>query len=194
MEKKLVVWVCDDDPVFLEFMEQLIQEEWGYSTTCFSSPETMYDALRHVEKLPDCIFLDILFGQDTSLKVGTAIREDYPSVRIVYVTGYRQFLPEVFEADPVYFLEKPVDANKLSAAFEAAKRSGRPKSEADILTLQKGKSYLRIPLTEIDCIESDRRKICAHCGENTVVWNERLPEVQKRLPRICSRALTRVFS
>ncbi len=75
--------------------------------------------------VPDLILADWLLGEETGYEVTLAVRERYPDVRALFITGYPQerIRQQARQVSPWPVLEKPVDVDVLIAAIDEALRS-----------------------------------------------------------------------
>ena len=82
------------------------------------------DALRHLEgNRVDVALLDINMPGMSGLEMAKKLREKWPEMQIIFLTGFPQYALEAYEVHPSGYLLKPVKKDKLAAelAYAAAK-------------------------------------------------------------------------
>jgi len=74
----------------------------------------------------DCIFLDIEIGEMNGIDVSRYLRETLKneSTEIIYVSSHTQYAVELFDFDPVTFLIKPIEEEKITKAFNKFLKRG----------------------------------------------------------------------
>jgi two-component system, LytTR family, response regulator LytT len=127
-ERGLRVIVADD--------EQLARDELCYLIGELDGVEVLAQAGNGLEALeiigkysPDLVFLDIQMPGLTGFEVARRLAATDPPPSVVFVTAFDQYAIEAFEVEAVDYLVKPVDAARLDAAVQRARRrlgSSRP--------------------------------------------------------------------
>ena len=121
--------VCDDDRCFATRLEEMVLQEAlqaGISaeTEVYSDGDTLVTDLQKGYRY-ELIFLDIEMKRINGIKAAHAIRGMDRSVLLIYVSGYEQYLKELFEVEPFRFLQKPLNDSKFRRYFhEACDRIG----------------------------------------------------------------------
>lgn len=125
----LRIAVCDDDSRFSAELENLILQEalqagLNVGTEVYSDGDTLVSDIDKGYRY-DLIYLDIEMKRVNGIRAARTIREIDRSVLLIYVSGYEQYLKELFEVEPFRFLQKPLDSRKFRRYFyEAYKRIG----------------------------------------------------------------------
>lgn len=109
--------VCDDDLRFTAGLEEMVRRDAadagiGVETEAYSDGGTLAADIEKGYRY-DLIFLDIEMGRVDGISAARQIRRIDRSVLLIYVSGYEQYLKELFEVEPFRFLSKPVDAARL---------------------------------------------------------------------------------
>ena len=120
----LRIAVCDDDLKFTGDFETLVLQESRnmgirVETDVFSDGDTLVKSILSGERY-NLIFLDIEMKQVDGISAARCIREIDRSVLLIYISGYDQYLKELFEVEPFRFLSKPVNDNKFCRYFREA--------------------------------------------------------------------------
>lgn len=152
---------CDDDKNMLALLEKWVKEYMGEKTYHFFAYNNGIDLLKEMEHYkgtePQILFMDIKLKNDNGIDVAKLLNEGYGNTAVIFVSGYTEYLEESFEADPVFFLVKPLKKDRFEKAMEkATEKLG--KAERKFLLL-KGKELRRVFYDEIYYIESAGRKL-----------------------------------
>lgn len=118
------------------------------------------------EQRADVVLADISMYQVTGLEVANVIREKYPWMKVVLISGYREFeyAREALRCKVYEYLLKPIDDEKLNSIF------AQIKSELDMLKREEllmenldKMEYMRI-------LEVAKRIVSAVLGESEEKW------------------------
>ncbi len=125
----LKIAVCDDDIRFAAKLENMILQEalqagLSAETEIYSDGDTLVADMQKGYRY-ELIFLDIEMERLNGIRAAHIIREMDCSVLLIYVSGYEQYLKELFEVEPFRFLQKPLDDERFRRYFhEACERIG----------------------------------------------------------------------
>jgi CheY-like chemotaxis protein len=166
-EPQLKLLVVEDDLASLELMAEVFGSLHADVHTIYES--TKAAAVVNQEKF-DGIFLDLEMPGLHGLDLARLIRDSSwnRSTPIIIVTGQdeRKTMQQAFTAGATFFLQKPVDRQKLTGLFRVV-RGG---------LLESRRRHLRVPLqTEITCTVGSR-------GLRGHSWNLSHGGMQIRLP------------
>lgn len=123
-EPSATVYVVDDEPDMLKAVERLLGAA-GFSVRTFPSPE-QFLAL-HDDMAPGCIVLDLALPGLNGLELQQALQAQGSSLPIIFLTGRGDIAASVraMKLGAADFLTKPVDADELIAAVDAALERNR---------------------------------------------------------------------
>lgn len=173
--------LCDDDPVFLENMSQLVNEylpEQGM-VHCFTNG---LDLLRFCEKEPPhLIFLDIQMPGLDGLHIARELRKFQPFITIVIVTHYREFALQGYDIRAFDYLVKPISRQKVKRIIDELYLLPFAK-EKHFFIFNKTKIFLP-PLDSLLYFESCGRLINAYPYQGCYSWYGKLGELERQLPR-----------
>jgi CheY-like chemotaxis protein/lambda repressor-like predicted transcriptional regulator len=135
----LSVLVLDDDPDFLQYIRQVLDEA-GHETRCVESPQAFYEACE--TRLPDVALLDIKMGPASGTDVLAEIRRRWPRLCVIVITGYPSLdsMRQTFKLDIFDYLTKPFGVEELRRALaQAAARLGLGRRPQDRLRIELGR-------------------------------------------------------
>ena len=123
-EPGATVYVVDDEPDMLKALERLLGAA-GFSVRTFPSPEQFM--AQHDDAAPGCIVLDLALPGLNGLELQQALQAQGSELPIVFLTGRGDIAASVraMKLGAADFLTKPVDADELIAAVDAALERNR---------------------------------------------------------------------
>ena len=123
-EPGATVYVVDDEADMLKALERLLGAA-GFSVETFSSPEQFL--AQHDDMAPGCIVLDLALPGRNGLQLQQALQAQGSSLPIIFLTGRGDIAASVraMKLGAADFLTKPVDADELIAAVDAALERNR---------------------------------------------------------------------
>lgn len=157
------VAICDDDLFICTQIEDILtsyakQSFIKISVDCFYSGESILRFFDRGNSF-DLIYLDIELGKINGVEVGQyirKIRKDYIT-DIVYISGKDSYYRQLFDVQPLNFIEKPIDPqfviNSLKLSLEKRKKS------TGFFEYQKGNETYKTEIDNILYFESMNRKI-----------------------------------
>jgi FixJ family two-component response regulator len=123
-EPSATVYVVDDEADMLKALERLLGAA-GFCVRTFAAPEQFL--AQHDDTAPGCIVLDLALPGLNGLELQQALRAQGSALPIVFLTGRGDIASSVraMKLGAADFLTKPVDADELIAAVDAALERNR---------------------------------------------------------------------
>ena len=180
--------ICDDDEKLCRIL-QIFLEEYGESRGISVDVEVFSDGeilLQQLEtgKQYDLLFLDIIMKHVDGIRVGEFVRnrmEDFHT-RILYMSGSKEHLLELFDSQPVGFLEKPLTREKVNSGMDRILRQ----MEENSFCYRSGRISRQVPYREILYYESCGRKVLVHTNDGTM-------NILENCPRSWTRGFRLIF-
>ncbi|WP_334115702.1 response regulator [Ligilactobacillus sp.] len=98
---------ADDEKIALEQLVKTIEAvSDNAEVTSFENPRRLLEYAR--ENPCDVAFLDIEMGALTGIDVAKQLKQWYPKINIIFVTGYDEYMHEAFKLRASGYVEKPV--------------------------------------------------------------------------------------
>lgn len=120
----ITIAICDDDNYICSQIEKYIL---NYSKTknikfdieVFYSGESLTNFIMKEHSF-DLIFLDIELITQTGVQLANKIRNEFDdySTKIVFITSKDGYEQELFDVQPLNFIKKPIDFEKLKKCIE----------------------------------------------------------------------------
>lgn len=172
--------LCEDEKPQLEYITELInryakENHKTFQIDAYTSAE-QFLFKQEDEEPYDLFILDIQLGQMSGMDLAKKIREKDKDVRIIFLTGLKDYAIEGYEVGAVRYLLKPVQEQVL---FELlSKFSDEIETEEIKYFLYQASGYTkRIPLSDIYYIESEGHYVNIHTAKENNRWKTSLSSV-----------------
>ncbi|MDH5590188.1 MAG: PAS domain S-box protein [Gemmatimonadota bacterium] len=113
------ILVVEDEPQVRLLMEESMRVG-GYEVLIARSAEEGLDLFERLDRLPDLIVSDVMLPQKSGPEMVTRIREQYPDIPVLFVSGYTHTYLDTARipgSDRVRFLPKPFRPRQLLNAI-----------------------------------------------------------------------------
>ena len=163
--------ICDSDvnetnKLKNEIINILDDKVW---VTVYNNPFALVTHIvDEVKGQVDIIFMEVCFNNQDGVYIAETILNEYPHIKIIFMTSFIEKVKDIFRVNPVYFLTKPVEYKYLRDALDKTVKM-LDESNADILRIGNGigkNRILIVKMSDVYYIKSDRRKITFY-QENT---------------------------
>lgn len=149
----------------------------------FSKREELFDFLE--KQSAHLLFLDIELDQDSGFAVAKRLRQSFPELMIVFLTGHSSYAIDGYDFQPVNFLTKPINAIKLEQTLAEVRRllgkSHEQRSTKLMFHLQQG-GYRILDVRDICYIERLHRKNYMHTVDEVLcIANYTMHELEEML-------------
>lgn len=182
------VMIVDDQVEQVEVVKGFIQStdvQASFSVDSCASIAAFEEALSK-GYLPEIVFMDVSLsgeaGAEDGIDAARRLLAGRPGVQLVYVTGHSEYCTRAYRTEHVYFLLKPLARADFEDALEKAvfnlqERAARP------FGVKVGGRIVRVTPSDIDYIESDRRKIRIFTADRVIEAYESLSGILQKLPQ-----------
>lgn len=176
--------MCDDELPFAEQLRSLVmayakKRRVELQAETFASAEELLEEIENGAGF-EILFLDIEMRKMDGIELGKKLRERSYQTLIIYVSGYDQYMRQLFEAEPFRFLSKPLKQeeleNVLDKAFERISRFHR-----ELFTIRFGKNVVNLLCRDIVYLESNKRKVIVHIVRGEYEYYHKLDEAEEEL-------------
>ena len=136
----IVVAICEDEGYILEELRKKVEKyinrkSLDASIKTFTSGEELLKA----KKKLDIILLDLMLPGIDGLEVA---RQISGRSRIIFVTSYREYAVEAFDANAVHYLVKPVTEERLFSALDRAVNQTEQVDNQSLTLIKSGKTQV----------------------------------------------------
>lgn len=136
----IIVAICEDERYILEELRRKVEKyinrkSLDASIKTFMSGEELLKA----KKKLDIILLDLMLPGIDGLEVA---RQISCRSRIIFVTSYREYAVEAFDANAVHYLVKPVTEERLFLALDRAVNQTEQMDNQSLTLMKSGKTQV----------------------------------------------------
>lgn len=177
------IGICDDDYRILESLRRTVEIQYKDQAvvTGWKSP---WDVLEQFENTSYCsldiILIDIVLQEQNGIELAKKIQKHSRRTKIIFITGYIEFAPDIFQVEPVYLLKKPIRIEKLKEAIDRAIEKLQEEERQEVVLQNKG-AVLRININYVSYIENQKRKQIIYENDNIVSVYMKMDELEERL-------------
>lgn len=180
----LNIAICDDNQIFLNHLadtvEKLIKVE--HNIFKFSNANELLNRIEdYSSETVDIVITDIEMPGLDGVNMAKELKNIQPRIQFIFVTNYTEYIQEVFAVNPVYYILKPVDENKLAEALQKATNQLLDSDKRCFNVTSKNK-IVRIRFDDIKYVESYSRKIIVHETRRNTELLMKLDDFEKELP------------
>lgn len=182
---EFAVCLLDDDEAFLsefgrKLTEYLSTLPYSFSVSSFSRASELEKSAAHCQ--PDLIISDIqLAGEaENGIELLHRLRKQGCTADLIFLTGYLDFAPDVFEVRPLYFILKSEFAQRIPKAIDLFLEKKR-KAQNVLSVTFRNKTEL-IPVEDVLYCEHSMRKTMIVCKDRQYSVTTPLPRIAQDLP------------
>lgn len=179
----LSIVICDNNLTAVEQMKDMLARKFSsgeYRVYSFQTKDALKQAVLG-GLIPDIALIDVWIKSESGIELAKNLFSGKTHTQVIFVTSYREHYTEVYEAEHVYFLLKPVDYREFQRAMDKAIVQLKERAEKFLVLKTRG-TILRIAVDSICYIESVGRKITVHCREGSYEHYASLSSVISQLP------------
>lgn len=152
--------VCDDEPLHCAYAAQMIRthpECADAEIRQFLSPQELLNALAGETFPAEIAVVDIQMEEMNGIALARELNAHAPGCRIIFMSSYLEYAPDVYDAEHVYFVLKEQMKTRLLPALQKA-IEGLRSSMPDTIVLKERSTSYQIPVSEILYLERVLRK------------------------------------
>lgn len=177
------IGICDDDGRILESLKRTVelQYEDRAIVTGWKSPQDMLEQFEDTSYCSlDIVLIDIVLQEQNGIELAQEIQKRSRRTKIIFITGYIEFAPDIFQVEPVYLLKKPIRIEKLKEAIDRAIEKLQEEEQQEVVLQNKG-TVLRININYVSYVENQKRKQVIYENDNTVSVYMKMDELEEKL-------------
>lgn len=156
----MYILICDDEPAFGEKLQNAAAAFFAAKnipvqfTLCTSAEQVLHSSEAAAARIA---FLDVQLGNSNGIELGRRLKQQNPSLMLIYVSAYLEFAPEGYTVKAFRYLLKPDIERTLPPCLEDVCSELLQKQK--VLSVTVNRHPHQIPYDSIFFLESDGRQI-----------------------------------
>lgn len=173
------IFILDNEEIIVESLIGMLKNICGERVNIYGY--TDYDKFLKDIKLKKCdiLFMDIRLNEANGIEFIKENVEFLKNTKLIYITGYDEYVEDVFETDLVYLIKKPLNEEKVGKAY--LKAIEKINKENKVIVVKTLKETRKVKISEIFYIESDARLVNIHLKNEVLVSYAKLSDMEKLL-------------
>lgn len=169
--------ICEDEPLIAHKLETYMQQTFPLlQTQCvLSGEELLRSEKAHI------YLLDIQLTDSNGVELAKQIRAEQPHAQIIFITAYEQYVFDAFDVEPLHYLVKPLDEQKLKGVVERAIKKCEQAYEQQTFTIQVGQERVILNIADLYFAEVQGRNITLHLANETLTYSGRMAHLEQQL-------------
>ncbi len=174
--------VCEDSPIHLEKLVQLIKSNMTEPCQIFSylSSTEFKDCVKQKNMHFEIVFMDIQLGEDSGIALAKEVQSILPGIQVVFVSQYLDYISTVYETEHIYFIYKGNLEQYIPLALNKALGNIHSSGKQYLEFFWKREPYY-VSFDEIIYIERMLRTTEIHTVNSTYFTSEKLVSLLQRL-------------
>lgn len=168
--------VCDDEKEILENINNYLSDT-TYNILTYDSYEKLEKAIK--KELFNILILDIKLGNKSGIEFISKYQELLKNTKVIYITGYDEFIEDTFETNPTYLLRKPLNKEKMNKAISKAIKE--LENEEKFIFVKHLNETIKLKQKDILYIESDGRKVNIYLESKKISTYAKLSSLEEEL-------------
>lgn len=185
----LYIAICDDEPLHLKKAEKLIRAKlhsYAPEIETFPSAEALLQSMSEGDYAPDIAVLDIELGGTDGITLAKELNRIVPRCRIIYLTSYINYAPNVYFTDHTWFVLKSDIEKNIAPALETAILSLATEAKSGSkITVKVGGKVTVIPVSQVLYIELVGRKTRLVTETDEIIASRPPRELLQNIPEDC---------
>ena len=178
------VWICEkEEAERKKILRALKASQWFQGEILgFASEKQVRSRVSDIRSMPDLVFMSTEFSQNGGIYAAQKIAENWGEIPVIFMSEEVREVEQIFEADPAYFLKKPIQPECLHAALEWGRQHGREQRRKEAVVVMRKGGLHRILCSRLQYVESHRR-VATFAGEGrSYSVYMKLDELEEILP------------
>ena len=174
--------ICDDEQSSRNTLRSILSNysrthSLDFEISDFSCSEDLLCTIPNYE----IVFLDYKMREIDGLTAAKELRQKNSRVKIIFVTGFPDFVNEAFEVKTFRFFKKPITAKKIHEALDDYLKIYGNNSP---LVFEK-KQSVTINIEDIEYIEARNKKCCIHIQNEEFYCSASMSKIFSLMPKKC---------
>lgn len=173
------IFILDDEEVIVDSLSSMLKSIGSDKDNIYGYTDYRKFLEDIKTKKCDILFMDIRLDDTNGIELikenGIYLKE----TKLIYITGYDEYIEDVFETELVYLIKKPLNEEKVEKAY--LKAIEKINKENKVIVVKTLKETRKVKINEIYYIESDARLVNIHLKNEVLVSYGKLSDMEEML-------------
>ncbi len=170
------ILIVDDEPLARMRLKSMLNHlEFDQVIEASHGAEGVAMVSKH---LPDLVFMDIEMPELDGIEAAAIIKQQHPSIPIVFSTAHDEFALKAFDLSAADYLLKPLSLDRLKQAIEKVGFS----CTHDKIRVKRGNDVIMVSINDIICLMAEDKYVTAHLSDQTILLDQSLAEIENSHP------------
>lgn len=173
------IFILDDEEVIVDSLGSMLKSIGSDKDNIYGYTDYRKFLEDIKTKKCDILFMDIRLADTNGIEL---IKENgiyLKGTKLIYITGYDEYIEDVFETELVYLIKKPLNEEKVEKAY--LKAIEKINKENKVIVVKTLKETRKVKINEIYYIESDARLVNIHLKNEVLVSYGKLSDMEEML-------------
>lgn len=173
------IFVLDDEELIVNLLFTILNKVCGDKDNIYLY--TDYDKfLKDIKtKRCDILFMDIRLNGANGIELVKENSDKLRGTKLIYITGYDEYVEDVFDTDLVYLVKKPLNEEKVCKAY--LKAIDKINKDNKIIVVKTINETRKVKINDIFYIESDARLVNIHLKNEFLISYAKLSDMENLL-------------
>ncbi len=167
----LRIAICDDDIADCDRIYGFVQEYFNKKNLVaevrkYNHPDSLLQECGTFHA--DIYILDIVMPMLTGLEAAKEVRWSQKDAQIIFATSETSFALEAYDVNPINYILKPVDKDKMEQSLNRAISNINPEDDKTITVKIKG-GFATIRICDIMYVDCNNHKVTFHLLSNDTI-------------------------
>lgn len=175
---------CDDEFFILDMLKKMMEDNY-YAQSTITLCQNGFSLIDYVCEVAkgnvDIVMLDIDMDGENGIEIAELLKQRYPHLKIIFFTGHIEYVTDIFEADPCFFIVKPLEESRVVQAIDKAISLIQEDRQRCISIVTRGE-IRNIQLTKIRYIENRNRTLIIKEQNLNFEVHMKIGKIEEQLP------------
>lgn len=170
--------ILEDDSIYSEIIKSAVLELFPnkFEISIYSTTKDLQDS----KTMPDILISDIELENENAINFVSTLNKNGSNTQIIFISAYHNYAQDIFAANPVYYIQKPLNKDILKVAIDKAVNN-LSKGKNSTFTIKINSEIISIKLESILYFESNNRKITCHTNKGNYEFYDKLSKIENKL-------------
>lgn len=173
------IFICDDDKDVLNSISSMLKNDLFNEINIYTYSDYKKFVNDICSKKVDILIMDIVFDDISGIDIVKKYADYLENTQLIYITGYDDYIEDVFETNLIYLLKKPINEEKIMKAINKAFENIN--ESLKYIIIKCGKDNRKVYINDINYVESEGRLIKFNLDREVITTYGKISDVDGEL-------------